>query len=270
MRPKRRGRPRNVTLAGLLVTLVTALIYRYFGGPAGEGRPNQTTKIESAARSNKSASPGKFDFYLLDLTHEAAWCEDGNEKRGQCRALDESAHANRPLVLHGLWPEYRQPGSYPEFCQAGPLQLSAGLREQLVQVMPGATEGLDRHEWRKHGSCTGLDAETYFSESIRLADRVAKPLRSALQAAAPETRVSSAALREAVRRVDPELSESIVFVCKNLRTENPRHRQRPYLISVRACIDNDGPGGRPASWLNCTSVGRRDQGCGQTFFVDDL
>jgi ribonuclease I len=251
-------RPRRLTMAGLLAALLSALIYRYAGN---------TQSQRSGA--NNDATPGRFDFYLLDLTHEAAWCEDGNENRVQCRALDAASNADRPLVLHGLWPEYRKPGAYPEYCQAGAFRVSAVLSERLLQVMPGAAEGLHRHEWRRHGSCSGLDPESYFNESIRVTQRVAASMRVALREAAG-SRVSASALRAAVGRIDPELPESVVFVCKNLRTAKPQHRQRPFLVSVRVCIDNNGPEGRPASLLKCASLERRDQGCGSAFFVDEL
>ena len=34
--------------------------------------------------------------------------------------------------------------------------------------MPGAISQLDRHEWTKHGTCYGQDAETYFRQSLAL------------------------------------------------------------------------------------------------------
>ncbi len=251
-RTRRRRRP-AMTLAGLLAAVLTALLYR----------------CSDTAATKTAAAPGSFDFYLLDVTHESAWCDDGNSQKGQCRRLDRAAVDTRPLVLHGLWPEYQSPGSYPSNCAAQPLRLSSALRERLAEVMPGSLEGLDEHEWRKHGSCTGLDPETYFNESIRLAERVNKSLVSTLRSAAGGS-TSGAALRASLASTDPELADSMVFVCKNLRSVAPQYRRRPYLVSVRLCVDNDGPNGRPASLLNCTAVQRRDQGCGRSFFVDDL
>jgi ribonuclease T2 len=66
------------------------------------------------------------------------------------------------FTLHGLWP---QNGNY---CSNQPLQLSPGLLKLLRQYMPGVVDGLHIHEWRKHGTCFGTDAQTYFFTAIKL------------------------------------------------------------------------------------------------------
>jgi len=43
--------------------------------------------------------------------------------------------------------------------------------------------------------------------------------------------------------------------------------RRPYLLEVRQCVDNDGPGGAPRTALACAIVKRRDQGCGTSFMI---
>jgi ribonuclease T2 len=253
-----------------VVAVLAALLYRCTQ-PGGQPSAPPAAKPAPTAQSTRSPprQAGSFDFYLLDVTHEAAWCEDGNERRGQCRQLDRSLANKRPLVLHGLWPENVRPGAYPSECGSAAPVLSGDLRQRLDRVMPGTMEHLNEHEWRKHGSCTGLDAETYFSEAIRWTERLAKALNGPVRAAAGD-RTSAATLRAGIAVSDPALADSVVFMCKNLASVNPQHRRRPYLVSVRVCIDNDGADGRPETLLRCESVGRRDQGCGQSFFVDDI
>ena len=253
---RRSGRSRKLAfrLAGLVAAVLTVLLYRCAQPPTPERTPLQA---------------GHFDFYLLDLTHEAAWCEDGNARRDQCRRLDAALANKRPLVLHGLWPENRQAGTYPENCAAGPLKISTQLRSRLDGFMPGAAEGLDQHEWHKHGGCSGLDAESYFAAAVDWTERVTRVLDEPVSAAAGG-RTSGAALRARIAAADSGLAESVVFICKNLRTANPRNRQRPYLVSVRVCIDKDGAGGGPGRLLRCESVQRRDQGCGRDFYVYDI
>jgi hypothetical protein len=36
---------------------------------------------------------------------------------------------------------------------------------------------------------------------------------------------------------------------------------------VRQCLDDDGPGGAPGTPLDCATLKRRDQGCGQSFLI---
>lgn len=270
-RIRRRRRP-AMTLAGLVAAALTAVLYQCQAPKPPQSQATRAPAAATTAATPPAAAantPGAFDFYLLDVTHESAWCDDGNARQAQCRRLDRAGVDARPLVLHGLWPENLAPGSYPSQCSAQPLRLSPALRQRLAEVMPGSLEGLDEHEWRKHGSCTGLDAETYFNESIRLAERINTALAPTLRSAAGGS-TSGATLRASLKSSDPELADSVVFVCKNLRAVAPQNRRRPYLVSVRVCIDNDGPDGRPASLLRCEAVQRRDQGCGRSFFVDDL
>lgn len=254
--------------------MLIALAWQYFEQSKKTPRkvpeqPATTTSRES--RSNKSAVhvPGQFDFYLLSLTVESAWCEDGNAKRNQCRAIDRRLHEQRPLVLHGLWPEYHPAGKYPENCAAPALKLSNQLHKQLEYWMPGVDEGLDRHEWRRHGSCTGLADDTYFADSVSLAQRVANTLNGALQQYSGQ-KLTPATLRAAAAKVEPAIADSLVFVCKNLRNARPAERGRPTLLEVRLCIDNDGAAGRPQSLLQCAAVNRRDQGCGREFWIDEF
>ena len=51
------------------------------------------------------------------------------------------------------------------------------------------------------------------------------------------------------------------------RTLRGAQTRRPYLIEVRQCVDNDGPGGAPGTALACAVVKRRDQGCGASFLI---
>jgi ribonuclease T2 len=48
------------------------------------------------------------------------------------------------------------------------VELSAASARDLASAMPGSATGLDRHEWWKHGTCSGLTAEKYFATAIAL------------------------------------------------------------------------------------------------------
>ncbi|MES1151199.1 MAG: hypothetical protein ABUL54_04830, partial [Dongia sp.] len=53
-----------------------------------------------------------------------------------------------------------------------PVALSEASRGDLAGVMPGAAGGLDRHEWWKHGTCSGLKPEDYFATAVLLVRQV--------------------------------------------------------------------------------------------------
>lgn len=187
----------------------------------------------------------------------------------QCKTLTRASAQQRPLVLHGLWPERDRIGTYPEFCGGPRLELPRELHRQLAQWMPGVEVDLDGHEWRKHGTCTSMGGVEYYEQSLRWMRRSHDALAAAVAAHAGR-RVSAATLRAEIDKQTPGFGRSVVYMCKNLRSRDPDKRGRPYLYEVRVCIDDDGTGGRPQSLLDCAAVDRRDQGCGASFWIDDV
>jgi ribonuclease T2 len=128
------------------------------------------------------------DTYVLALSWQPGFCA-GRAGRADCRvASQESLH----LTLHGLWPEWDQNGDgkrngEDDFCVSGDFNRKIIVRQDsgnwltlppvglplfdsyvLEEAMPGTVVGLDRHEWWKHGTCSGLGAENYFATSVAL------------------------------------------------------------------------------------------------------
>lgn len=132
--------------------------------------------------------------------------------------------------------------------------------------MPGMESGLQMHEWREHGSCTGLDADAYFRRAIELTRTLDAALRTRLTTLAG-TETSAAELRATADRYQPGLGATFTLHCRTLRDAPAGGRARPYLLELRQCVDNDGPAGAPGKLLDCASVHRRDQGCGASFRI---
>ena len=100
------------------------------------------------SRRASSGEPGVFDYYLLTLSWSPEFCNSHADKP-ECRS------GHHGFVVHGLWPQYVD--GYPENCSNAP-----GLANpsEMTDIMPDA--GLVAHEWSTHGTCSGLDAESYF------------------------------------------------------------------------------------------------------------
>jgi len=126
-------------------------------------------------------SPVRAETYVLALSWQPQFCEEAGAKKPECKIQQGTYFASR-LVLHGLWP---QGGEYcgidatqEKDDKAGrweklpDLALSPATAEALKELMPGRQSHLDRHEWVKHGSCSGLDPETYFARAITLVRQV--------------------------------------------------------------------------------------------------
>ena len=86
--------------------------------------------------------------------------------------------------MHGTWPQPRR----NVYCNVSSsdkykdknkkwhtlpnMGLSHSTKEALSIVMPGFSSNLHKHEWIKHGTCYGTDANTYYLDAIGLINQV--------------------------------------------------------------------------------------------------
>jgi ribonuclease T2 len=250
------------TWAALAVAVIGTLVAWFSQRDTGKS-PSKAVEAKVPARAQDPPGPeaASFDFYLIALTVHPAFCADGHARQRECQT-----GAHRPLVIHGLWPERHEPRTYPQDCPAPPLDLDSALALELADFMPGVTEHLDEHEWRKHGGCSGLGDYEYFRHALELARGVDAALAAKLTTLAGRE-TSAGALREVVNAFRPGFGASLTFHCRTLREAPDAYRRQPYLIEVRQCVDNDGLSGAPRTVLDCATVKRRDQGCGQAFRI---
>src|SRR5207302_3691783 len=61
------------------------------------------------------------------------------------------------FIVHGLWPQNND-GTYPENCVGMPAPPNAPA---YLNLMPDVN--LINHEWRAHGTCSGMNPEEYFT-----------------------------------------------------------------------------------------------------------
>lgn len=140
------------------------------------GRVEDERPSQHALQGTQAPGPRA---YLLALTWRPGFCSDHPEWN-ECRLPQKADLITDQLVLHGLWLQpasetyclatdlERQLDQDHQWRKLTPLDLDEGLRRGLGKAMPGMTSGLDRHEWVKHGRCTGLEANAYFREALRL------------------------------------------------------------------------------------------------------
>lgn len=177
--------------------------------------------------------PGDFDFYVLALSWSPAYCEAEGTARDSLQC-----GSGRPygFVVHGLWPQYER--GWPEFCNASPSRAPEQAVRDALDITPSA--GLVRHQWEKHGTCSGLTPEGYFETARRALGRVAVP--APLAGGAHPPRISPDGVAAAFREANPGLPEDGIAVTCD--------RQR--LREVRICLD------RSLTWFrSCPQVARR-------------
>ena len=116
-----------------------------------------TAAFAKSHKHHADNTPGNFDYYLLTLSWAPEFCTT-QAGRGSGSECGPSHHFG--FVVHGLWPE-NQDGSYPQSCAAAS-PVSQDIVRQMMPIMPATS--LIQHEWSKHGTCSGLDAQTYFGD----------------------------------------------------------------------------------------------------------
>src|SRR5262245_58704093 len=134
--------PRLVCFA-VVVTILNVEVFHAYG----QEKPH--SPVQHQTRS--------FDYYLLSLSWSPQYCAEpvGKNDHQQC-----GRKRRYGFVVHGLWPQYEK--GYPEFCGHGS-QVSEPLMQKMLPIMPN--KQLIRHEWEKHGTCSGLTVEQYFKKT---------------------------------------------------------------------------------------------------------
>lgn len=115
---------------------------------------------------------GDFDYYALVLSWSPTHCSTARrDDDTQCNRRDGRRYN---FVLHGLWPQYER--GFPGDCNIGrrPFVPDRTI-EDAMDVMP--SRPLIIHEYRKHGTCSGLDPANYFDLGERLFRTIKIPER---------------------------------------------------------------------------------------------
>ncbi|MFA5948888.1 MAG: ribonuclease T [Hyphomicrobium sp.] len=171
----------RLTLPGALALIAVLSILAYAQGRdvwrgQGNAENDAATDRDSGSASIPASSrnaPGAFDYYALVLSWSPTHCSspEGQDDAMQCARRDGRRYA---FVLHGLWPQYER--GYPESCpMRGGAWVAQNVIDGMLDIMP--SPGLVKHEFRKHGTCSGLDATGYFGLARRLYDKISIPRR---------------------------------------------------------------------------------------------
>lgn len=197
--------------------------------------------------------PVRFDHYTLALTWTPTFCLTLPDKT-KCMPRDPGRFEARNLVLHGLWPsreddprhtyaycgvdeETRGLDKFPTWCRLGPLELSEATWEDMRVVMPGSSNCLERHEWYKHGVCSGLGADAYYAASLALAREInATRFGRRISESIGETVEVSDLLAAFEEDFGPGSRRSVVLLCKK-----DTDKLLEVLIYLKKSLPSDGP-----------------------------
>ena len=134
------------------------------------------------------APASKPTHYVLSLSWEPSFCA-GHGGKAECAAETPKGFDASHFTLHGLWPDPREYCGVPaqaiaadkadDWSALPAVTLSAANRARLKQLMPGTQSLLERHEWVKHGTCSGVDADAYFGRALNFVETInASPMQA--------------------------------------------------------------------------------------------
>lgn len=133
-----------------------------------------TLFIAGAAGAQETGGRTRF---ILAASWQPAFCET-NQRKAECKSQTKDRFDATNFSLHGLWPMRKNycgvSGSVQSTDKAGDwnelpaVEISPQTIAALDKAMPGTQSGLERHEWIKHGTCTGMSADAYFGDAVRL------------------------------------------------------------------------------------------------------
>lgn len=158
-----------------------------------------------------------FDYYVLSLSWSASFCDiEGDAKRSK----QFDADMDYKWILHGLWPQYHQ--GWPDYCKTNERPPSRAMTQAMTDIM--GTSGLAWHQWKKHGTCSGLSAADYFATSREAYGQIVQP--TVLNRLDELVRVPASVIEEAFIKANPQFQRDMITItCK-----------QGYIQEARVCL----------------------------------
>lgn len=183
--------------------------------------------------------PGAFDFYVLALSWSPTYCLSPKASPQQCKGA-----VSHRFVVHGLWPQHET--GYPDYCARTAPYVPDATIAAMADLMP--SKGLVLHEWRKHGTCTGLTPDGYFALVREARGRVVIP--QTLSAGTPQP-MTSRQIEAAFAQANPGLAPDMMAVtCED-----------GHFSEIRVCL------GKDLAFRSCPEVDRRACGASRTLAI---
>jgi ribonuclease T2 len=152
-----------------------------------------------------------FDYFVVSYSWSPSYCAMNPNDQRQCGGKGYG------FVLHGLWPQ-KSSGGFPENCPLTARPSKAAV-ERALAFMP--SEKLIDHEWKKHGTCTGLSGDDY----LALSDKAFAALNipAAFNSPSSARELSAKAILSEFGRANPGLPEgSLVVKCSGTELQEVR------------------------------------------------
>ncbi len=177
--------------------------------------------IPAQAESDRNREiPGEFDYYVLSLSWSPNWCATEGDAKGsdQCDIRHDYG-----WTLHGLWPQYHR--GWPDFCRTAEAPPTRRQTTEISDIM--GSPGLAWHQWKKHGSCSGLSPAQYFALSREAYEQVTRP--AIFRKLDKTVKLPASLVEEAFLKENPQLNrDSLTITCRD-----------GYIQEARICLSRD-------------------------------
>ena len=222
-----------------IVALVALLLFAYLAPCNPTGFIPTAFAPRAFARSHHRrrearAPVGRFDYYVLSLSWSPQHCAEERSDRNDAQCIGPRRYG---FIVHGLWPQYGD-GGYPRDCSTGH-RLPPSVVDRTLDLVP--SRDLIRHEWQKHGTCSGFGPDAYFARmraafrGIVIPDRYHDPQNA--------FRVTATSIREEFQAANASLRDAdLAVICDG-----------HFLSELRVCLSKDD-----LTFRNCDRTIRDD------------
>lgn len=179
-----------------------------------------TAVLLGSAANADGERAGEFDYYVLSLSWSPNWClREGDDRNApECRE-----GAARGWGLHGLWPQFER--RWPSFCRTSARNPSRSDTAAEIDIY--GSSGLAWHQWKKHGTCSGLSSDDYFALAREAYSAVTRP--EVFRKLDQDIRLPAKVVEEAFLKSNPDLTADMLTVtCRDNQIQE-----------VRICLSRD-------------------------------
>jgi len=176
--------------------------------------------LVAGAAQAEGERAGAFDYYVMALSWSPNWCAIEGDAKGSEQCDDRHDYG---WTLHGLWPQFHR--GWPSYCrttEAPPTRRQTGEMRDIM-----GSPGLAWHQWKKHGTCSGLSARDYFALSRHAYDTVTRP--EVFRRLDKAVRLPASVVEEAFLKANPSLTaDSLTITCRD-----------GFIQEARVCLSRD-------------------------------
>lgn len=163
---------------------------------------------------------GEFDYYVLALSWSPNWCAIEGDAKGSPQCDDSEDFG---WIMHGLWPQYHR--GWPDHCLTSERNPPRHVTNSMADIM--GTSGLAWYQWKKHGTCSGLSGEDYFSTARKAYESINRP--AVFRKLDKTVKLPASVVEDAFLKANPQLEpDMLTITCRD-----------SFIQEARVCLSKD-------------------------------